>query len=252
MTLKGKVALVTGASRGIGKAIAERLGREGASVVINYYASRQGADERARAAEVLQAVEKSGGAAVLADADVANADQLRGLFDLAEKHFGGLDILVTNAATWRFASIADATVDDFDVVFRTNARATFIAMHEAAHRLRDAGRVVAISAGLALMPRPGTAIYGASKAAINHLVRVLAHELGPRQITVNAVLPGAVNTDAIREQPDIDKFIAGEIAQTPLRRIGQPDDIADVVAFLVSDGARWVTGQSIGAGGGMF
>ncbi len=231
MSLHGKVALVTGASRGIGKAIAERLGREGASVVINYYANRQGADERARAAE----------------------DQLRGLFDLAEKHFGGLDILITNAATWRFASIADATVDDFDVVFRTNARATFIAMHEAAHRLRDAGRVVAISAGLALMPRPGTAIYGASKAAINHLVRVLAHELGPRQITVNAVLPGAVNTDAIREQPvDIDKFIAGEIAQTPLRRIGQPDDIADVVAFLISDDARWVTGQSIAAGGGMF
>jgi 3-oxoacyl-[acyl-carrier protein] reductase len=253
MSLHGKVALVTGASRGIGKAIAERLGREGASVVINYYANRQGADEPGRAAEVLQAVEKSGGAAVLADADVANPDQLRGLFDLAEKHFGGLDILVTNAATWRFASIADATVDDFDVVFRTNARATFIAMHEAAHRLRDAGRVVAVSAGLALMPRPGTAIYGASKAAINHLVRVLAQELGPRQITVNAVLPGAVNTDAIREQPvDIDKFIAGEIAQTPLRRIGQPDDIADVVAFLVSDDARWVTGQSIGAGGGMF
>src|SRR6266853_3365622 len=217
MSLHGKVALVTGASRGIGKAIAERLGREGASVVINDYANRQGADEPARAAEVLQAVEKSGGAAVLADADVANPDQLRGLFDLAEKHFGGLDILITNAATWRFASIADATVDDFDVVFRTNARATFIAMHEAAHRLRNAGRVVAISAGSPLMPRPGTAIYGASKAAINHLVRVLAHELGPRQITVNGVLPGAVNTDAIREQPDIDAFISGEIAQTPLR-----------------------------------
>jgi len=178
MRLHGKVALVTGASRGIGKAIAERLGRDGASIVVNYYANRRGDDERARAAEVLQAVEKSGGAAVLADADVADAAQLRGLFDVAEKHFGGLDILVTNAANWRFASIADATDDDFDLVFRTNARATFIAMHEAANRLRNGGRVVAISAGLALMPRPGTAIYGASKAAINHLVRVLAHEQG--------------------------------------------------------------------------
>ena len=215
MSLHGKVALVTGASRGIGKAIAERLGRDGASIVVNYYANRRGDDERARAAEVLQAVEKSGGAAVLADADVADAAQLRGLFDVAEKHFGGLDILVTNAATWRFASIADATDDDFDLVFRTNARATFIAMHEAANRLRNGGRVVAISAGLALMPRPGTAIYGASKAAINHLVRVLAHELGPRQITVNGVLPGAVNTDAIREQPDIDKFIAGRDRADP-------------------------------------
>src|SRR5580693_6825490 len=252
MSLHGEVALVTGASRGIGKAIAERLGREGASVVINYYANRQGADERARAAEVLQAVEKSGGAAVLADADVANADQLRGLFDLAEKHFGGLDILVTNAATWRFASIADATDEDFDVVFSTNARATFIAMHEAANRLRDGGRVVAISAGVTLMPRPGTAIYGASKAAINHLVRVLAHELGPRQITVNSVLPGAVNTDALREQPDRDALVSGEVARTPLHRVGEPDDIADIVAFLVSDDARWVTGQNIGAGGGMF
>src|SRR5258708_29950463 len=126
MSLHGKVALVTGASRGIGKAIAERLGREGASVVINYYANRQGADEPARAAEVLQAVEKSGGAAVLADADVANPDQLRGLFDLAEKHFGGLDILITNASTWRFWCIADAHVDDFAVVFRTHCRPTII------------------------------------------------------------------------------------------------------------------------------
>src|SRR5258708_25038627 len=124
MSLHGKVAVVTGASRGIGKAIAERLGREGASVVINYYANRQGADEPARAAEVLQAVEKSGGAAVLADADVANPDQLRGLFDLAEKHFGGLDILITNAATWRFASIAGAPRGRFCRGFPPQSRAT--------------------------------------------------------------------------------------------------------------------------------
>ena len=252
MNLKGKVALVTGASRGIGRAIADRLARDGASIVVNYYANRQGDDERARAEEVAQVIEKSGGGAVVAEANVADAKQLRGLFDVAEKHFGGLDIVVTNAAAWRFAPIADATDEDFDLIFNTNARATFIAMHQAANRLRDGGRVVAISAGLALMPRPGTAIYGASKAAINHLVRVLAHELGYRQITVNSVLPGAVNTDAMRERPDSDTFISGEIAQTPLRRIGEPEDIADVVAFLVSDDARWVTGQSIGAGGGMF
>jgi 3-oxoacyl-[acyl-carrier protein] reductase len=252
MNLHGKVALVTGASRGIGKAIAERLGRDGANIVVNYYANRTGADERARADEVAQAIEKSGGAAVVAEANVADAEQLRGLFDLAEKHFGGMDIVVTNAAAWRFAPIAEATEDDFDLVFNTNARATFIAMHEAANRLRDGGRVVAISAGLALMPRPGSAIYGASKAAINQLVRVLAHELGSRQITVNSVLPGAVDTDAMRERPDSDIFFASEIAQTPLRRIGEPGDIADVVAFLVSDDARWITGQSIGAGGGMF
>jgi 3-oxoacyl-[acyl-carrier protein] reductase len=258
MTLQGKVALVTGASRGIGKAIAERLGRDGASVVVNYYSNRPAADERARADEVVQTIEQNGGAAVAAEADVADARQLRSLFDLAEGQFGGLDILVTNAAAWRFGSIADLTDEDFDVVFNTNARGTFIALHEGASRVRDGGRVVAISAGLALMPRPNTGIYGASKAAINHLVRVLANEIGPRQITVNSVMPGATNTDALREgqtdasSGDTIATFDGEIALTPLARLGEPEDIADIVAFLVSDQGRWITGQLIGAGGGMF
>jgi 3-oxoacyl-[acyl-carrier protein] reductase len=252
MTVQGKVALVTGASRGIGKSIAERLGRDGASVVVNYYPNRPGADERARADEVVQVIEKSGGAALAAEADVADAQQLRRLFDITEQHFGGLDILVANAAAWRFASIADATDDDFDVVFNTNARGTFIALHEAANRLRDGGRVVAIGAGLALMPRPNTGLYGASKAAINHLVRVLAHEIGARQITVNSVMPGLVNTDALRDRADRDAFEADEITLTPLRRMGEPEDISDIVAFLVSHEGRWITGQNIGAGGGMF
>jgi len=122
MNLHGKVALITGASRGIGKAIAERLGRDGASIVVNYYANRQGDDERARAEEVAQVIEKSGGAAVVAEANVADAKQLRGLFDLAEKHFGGLDILVANAAAWRFAPIAEVTDEDFDLIFNTCTR----------------------------------------------------------------------------------------------------------------------------------
>jgi 3-oxoacyl-[acyl-carrier protein] reductase len=259
MTLEGKVALVTGASRGIGKAIAERLGKDGASVVVNYYSNRPGADERALADEVVQAIEKNGGAAVGAEADVADARQLRGLFDVAEQKFGGLDILVTNAGAWRFGPIADLTDEDFDVVFNTNARGTFVALHEAARRLRDGGRVVAISAGLALMPRPDTGIYGASKAAINHLVRVLAREVGPRRITVNSVMPGATNTDSLRETTQSDMpgggrivTLDGEVAQTPLGRLGEPGDIADIVAFLASDQGRWVTGQLIGAGGGMF
>jgi 3-oxoacyl-[acyl-carrier protein] reductase len=250
-TLNGKAALVTGASRGIGRAIAERLGRDGASVVVNYYANRPGSDERARAGEVVQAIQDGGAKAVLAEADVSKGEQLRGVFDLAEQQFGGLDILVSNAAAWRFAPIANLSEDDFDVVFNTGARAAFIAMHEAARRMRDGGRIVTIGAGLVLMPRPGTAIYGASKAAIDHLVWVLAHELGPRHITVNSVRPGAVNTDALRENAD-DEILAGEIAITPLGRIGEPEDIADVVAFLVSEEGRWITGQRIGAGGGMF
>jgi 3-oxoacyl-[acyl-carrier protein] reductase len=252
MSVQEKVALVTGASRGIGRAVAERLGKDGASVVVNYYANRAGADESALADEAVQAIEQNGGAAVAAAADVADAQQLRGLFDVAEQQFGGLDILVLNAAVWRYPSIAEATDDDFDVVFSTNARGAFVALHEAANRMRDGGRIVAISAGLTRMPRPRSALYGASKAAIDHFIRVLAHEVGDRQITVNSVLPGAVNTDALREIPDSETVIAGEIAATPLRRVGEPDDIADIVAFLVSDQGRWITGQNIGAGGGMF
>jgi 3-oxoacyl-[acyl-carrier protein] reductase len=183
---------------------------------------------------------------------VADAAALRGLFDLAEEKFGGLDVVVLNAAAWRFATIAEATDEDFDVVFNTNARGTFVALHEAANRVRDGGRIVAISAGLALMPRPATGLYGASKAAINHLVRVLANEIGSRQITVNSVMPGADSTDALKENPDGDALVAVEIARTPLGRVGAPEDIADVVGFLVSDDGRWITGQNIGAGGGMF
>ena len=258
MTLQGKVALVTGASRGIGRAIAERLGQDGASVVVNYYANRPGADENALANEVVQAIEQKGGAAVVAEGNVADAVQLRSLFDVAEQQFGGLDILVLNAAAWRWGSIADLTSEDFDLIFNTNARGTFIAMQEAAKRVRDGGRVVAISAGLSVMPRPDTAIYGASKAAINHFVQVFAHEIGHRQITVNSVMPGATNTDAMREpisnvsSGDTIVTFESEIALTPLGRLGEPEDIAEIVAFLASDQARWVTGQLIGAGGGMF
>src|SRR5262249_50481334 len=138
----------------------------------------------------------------------------------------------------------------FDAVFATNVRAGFIALKESALRMPDGGRVVAISAGLTLMPRPGTGIYAASKAAVDHLVRVLAHEVGARGITVNSVLPGAVLTPALINAGEA--VIAAEVAKTPLGRVGQPEDIADVVAFLVSDQARWITGQTIGAGGGMF
>lgn len=155
-------------------------------------------------------------------------------------------------AAWRFATIAEATDEDFDLIFNTNARGTFVALREAANRVRDGGRIVAISAGLALMPRPTTGLYGASKAAINHLVRVLANEIGSRQITVNSVMPGAVDTDALKENPERDALAAAEIARTPLGRVGAPEDIADVVGFLVSDEGRWITGQNIGAGGGMF
>ncbi|MGW5644888.1 SDR family oxidoreductase [Saccharopolyspora sp. NPDC003752] len=239
------VALVTGSSRGIGRAIAERLGADGMSVVVNYRSDRAAADE------VVAKIEAAGGRATAAQADVTDPAQLRALFDAAEQHFGGLDVLVNNVGTARFSPIAEATDDDFDVLFGTNARATFIALREAANRLRDGGRIVVISSGVTAVNRPGTGLYGAAKAAGDQLVRVLAKELGPRRITVNSVRPGATRTDALTAiQPA--SVIERAAAETPLGRIAEPGDIADIAAFLASDDSRWVTGQVINAGGGTF
>lgn len=245
MTLQGKVALVTGASRGIGRAIAERLGSDGATVVVNHHPS-----ERSDADEVVRELKHKGVTVIAAEANISDATQLRSLFDTAEQRFGHLDIVVSNAANATHGSIIDTTDETFDAVFATNARAGFIALREAMLRLRDGGRYVAISAGLTLMARPGTGIYAASKAAADHLVRVAAREIGHRGITVNSVLPGAVLTQALRNAGQ--QIIDAEVAHTPLGRVGQPDDIADIVAFIVSEQARWITGQTIGAGGGMF
>ncbi|PKW14580.1 SDR family oxidoreductase [Saccharopolyspora spinosa] len=240
-----KVALVTGSSRGIGRAIAERLGADGMSVVVNYRADRAAADE------VVAKIEASGGRATAVQADVTDPAQLRDLFDAAQRHFGGLDVLVNNVGTARFAPIAEASDEDFDVLFDTNARATFTALREAANRLRDGGRIVVISSGVTAANRPGTGLYGAAKAAGDQLVRVLAKELGPRRITVNSVQPGATRTDALAElQPE--SVLEQMAAQTPLGRIAEPADIADIAAFLASDDSRWVTGQVIHASGGTF
>ncbi|WP_329459880.1 SDR family oxidoreductase [Streptomyces sp. NBC_01497] len=245
MALQGKVALVTGASRGIGRTIAEHLAEDGAGVVVNYYPP-----EREQAEDVVRGIQRAGGTAVAAPADIADATQLRGLFDVAEKEFGRLDILVLNAANVNHGTIVETSDEQFDAIFATNVRSAFIALREAAIRLPDGGRIVAISAGLTLMPRTGTGVYAASKAAVDHLVRVLAHEVGARGITVNSVLPGAVLTSALVDAGQA--VIDAEVANTPLGRVGQPDDIADVVRFLVSEQSRWITGQTIGAGGGMF
>ncbi|GAA5159016.1 SDR family oxidoreductase [Pseudonocardia eucalypti] len=240
-----KVALVTGASRGIGRAIAERLGADGARVVVNYLADRVAADE------VVAAIQQAGGVGVAARADVADPAQLRGLFDLAESRFGRLDVLVSNVGTARFGPIAEAADEDFDAMFATNARAGFVALREAANRLRPGGRVVVISSGVTVTTRPGAGVYAASKAAVEQLVRILALELGPRGITVNSVLPGAVRTDALVAGLS-ESALEEAVAQTPLGRLGEPADIADVVAFLVSEQGRWVTGQAVRAGGGLF
>jgi 3-oxoacyl-[acyl-carrier protein] reductase len=234
-----KVALVTGSSRGIGRAIAERLGADGVAVVVTYRS------------KVVAKIEANGGRAVAAAADVTDAQALRGLFDVAQESFGGLDILVNNVGIGKFAPLAMATDEDFDLHFNTNTRATFVAMREAARRLRDGGRIINISSGVVTSNRPTAGLYTASKAAIDSLTRTMAKEIGSRGITVNSVLPGV--TAGTEEGDNVPEQLKQQLTfQTPLGRLGEPEDLADIVAFLASDQARWVTGQTLHAGGGMF
>ncbi|RJQ85088.1 SDR family oxidoreductase [Amycolatopsis panacis] len=227
-------ALVTGASRGIGRPVA-----------VNYRTD----ENSARA--VVDKIRADGGQAVALRADVTDPHALRGLFDAAEAEFGGLDVVVGNVGIARFSPVAETGDDAFDLVFSTNLRATFATLREAARRVRDGGRIVVISSGVVVTSRAGTGIYGASKAAGDHLVRVLAKELGPRGVTVNSVLPGAVRTEALAADgpPGVQEYT---VRQTPLGRLAEPGDIADIVGFLVSDAARWVTGQALRASGGQF
>jgi len=240
--LAGKVAVVTGASRGIGRAIAERLGRDGASVVVNYV------NQIDQANAVVAAIEASGGRAIAVQADIGNVPDIRRLFQAAEDHFGGLDIVVNNAATALFKPTVDATEEDFERLFNIIARGTFFSLQETARRIRDGGRIVSISTIGTVLPGPGASLYLGSKAAVEQFNKVLSKELGSRNVTVNIVSPGLTRTDGlIMPQAAIDQGVA----MMPLGRLGEPDDVASVVAFLVGSDGRWVTGQNILAGGGI-
>jgi 3-oxoacyl-[acyl-carrier protein] reductase len=240
--LDGKAAIVTGSSRAIGRAIAERLARDGASVVLNY------ARGEAEADEVVASIVAAGGAAVAVRADVSSVAGVVRLFDTAEEHFGRVDILVNNAAIYRQAPLADVTEDDYEAVFALNVRGVLFALREASRRLADGGRVVTISSDLSVHPDAEKAVYGASKAAVDHLTRVASQELGRRGITVNSVLPGPTVPGMFALAPEPVRRSAA--LRSPFGRLGTPRDIADVVAFLASDDARWVTGQVLLATGG--
>jgi 3-oxoacyl-[acyl-carrier protein] reductase len=239
--LKHKAALVTGGSRGIGRAIAERLARDGAAVIVNYVAHEQAARE------VVDGISKAGGKAHAVRADVSKVAEIARLFDEAEATFGTLDIVVANAGTAKIGPFVDFTEQDFDEVFNTNAKGVFFVMQQAAKRVRDGGRIIVVSTGGVKMFIPGNALYLASKGPLQQLVRTVAQELGPRNITVNALLPGYTDTDLM---PERDRKVAA--GASPFNRVGQPADVADAAAFLASDDARWVTAQELGAGGGVF
>lgn len=238
--LTGKVAIVTGASRGIGRAIAERLGLDGASVVVNYAGSQD------KAEEVVAAIEATGAKAIAVQADLSSPDDVRQLFETTEAQFGRFHILVNNAGTFLMKPAVEITLEEFDKLIAINVRGVFLALQEAARRIEDGGRIINLSSNITIMSMANSSVYAASKAAVEQFTRVLAKELGARQITVNAIAPGATETDMV---PDMAREMAPKM--TPLGRLGQPEDIADVVAFVVSEEARWITGQIIGANGGM-
>jgi len=238
---EGKTAIVTGSSRGIGRAIAERLADDGAGVVINYL------ENESRAREVVDEIEAKGGKAIAVQADVSNPVDIRRLFDEAEAAFGRPDIVVANAATAIIKPLVDATEQDYDRVFDTNTKGVFFILQEAAKRLRDNGHIVVTSTGGTKMFFGQTSLYLGSKGAVEQFVRVLSRELGPRNITVNAISPGFTDTELL---PDRDRVVAA--GMSPFGRIGTPQEVAEVAAFLASDAARWVTGQNVGAGGGVF
>ena len=240
--LEGKVAVVTGASHGIGRAIAERLARDGAAVVINY-SSRE-----AEAASIVSEIEAAGGKALAVQADVTKRDDITRLFAEADRAFGRLDILVNNAGVGAMGPLDEVDEATWDRVFALNAKAPLFVTQEAARRMGEGGRIVNVSSTTTYFPLPGTSVYAASKAVPRIYTEVLARELGPKGITVNSVVPGPTIPGMFENAPEVHKVSAA--AQSPFNRIGTPDDIASVVSFLASQDAGWVTGQHIVANGG--
>ena len=240
--LSGKVALVTGASRGIGRAIAKRLAAGGASVVVNYKSNLESA------AAVVADIEKAGGKAVAVQADAANLSEIKRLFDAAQTQYGKLDIVVLNPGNFLMKPLLEVSEEEFDRIFSLNAKGVFFALQEAAKRLSDGGSIVSLSSGATALPGAGGSVYAGSKAAAEQFGIALAKELGSRGITVNTVSPSVTNTDGLVVPPPVLERLKSMI---PLGRIGEPEDIAEVVAFLVGPQGHWVNAQNVRANGGM-
>ncbi|MCK1383603.1 SDR family oxidoreductase [Bradyrhizobium sp. 21] len=240
-----RAAIVTGGSRGIGAAIARRLAREGIAVAINYASGREAADA------LVAEIEAAGGRALAVQADLADPATPARLFDAAERGFGGVDILVNNAAVMELGPLAEVTDEAFARQMTVNVESVFRSMREAARRLREDGRIVSFSSSVVGLHQPGYGVYAATKAAVEAMTHILAKELGGRRITVNAIAPGPVETRLFLEGKS-EQQVRAIAAMNPFGRLGQPDDIAGVVAFLTGRDSGWVNGQIIRANGGVI
>ena len=241
--LTSRVALVTGASRGIGRAVALRLAGDGFAVVANYAGSHD------KAAEVVKEITGAGGRAIAVQADVADPAGVAGLFDAAEKAHGKIGVVVNSAGIMKLAPIASGSVEDFDAVFNINVRGTFNVLQQAARRVADGGRIITLSTSVLGMNFPSYGPYAASKAAVEVLTRILAHELRGRGISVNAVATGPTATDLFLEgktQEQIDRLAK----LPPMERLGTPEDIANVISFLAGPEGGWINAQALRANGG--
>ena len=244
--LTGKVAVVTGASKGIGAAIAKSLAAEGASVVVNYASSKSGAEK------IVDEITTAGGKAVAVGGDVSKAAEAQGIIDAAIQHFGHLDILVNNSGVYEFAPIEDITEDQFHKIFNINVLGLLLTTQAAVKHLGEGASIINIGSGVSRITPPNSAVYTGTKGAVDAITGVLARELGPRQIRVNSLNPGLVETEGTHTGGYIGSdFEQGFIAQTPLGRTGRPGDIASIAVFLASDDSAWLTGEQLLASGGM-
>jgi 3-oxoacyl-[acyl-carrier protein] reductase len=243
--LTGKVAVVTGASKGIGAAIAESLAAEGASVVVNYASSKAGADT------VVAAITAAGGKSVAVQGDVSKAAEAQGIIEAAIKNYGRLDILVNNSGVYEFAPIEAITEDHFHRHFNINVLGLLLATQAAVKYLGEGGSIINIGSIVSRITPPNSAVYSGSKSAVDAITVVLSRELGPKKIRVNTVSPGVVETEGTHSGGFIGSdFEKAALAQTPLGRIGQPSDIASIAVFLASEDSAWLTGERLLATGG--
>jgi 3-oxoacyl-[acyl-carrier protein] reductase len=244
--LTGKVAVVTGASKGIGAAIAKSLAAEGAAVIVNYASGKSGADA------VVSAITTAGGKAVAVGGDVSKASDAQGLIDAAIKSFGRLDILVNNSGVYEFSPIESFTEEQFHKIFNINVLGLLLTTRAAVPNLSEGASIINIGSVVSSLTPPNSTVYTGTKGAVDAISGVLAKELGVRKIRVNSINPGMVETEGVHAAGFIGSdFEKGAVAQTPLGRIGQVDDIASVATFLASNDAKWITGELVRVGGGL-